>query len=83
MLTWHRQHHDGAYDGEDGDTCHGEAFALESCGAPAGSEDDSDLDGAEGYVEENGLEIRVPEVFDDEVAESADAAACDATSKLC
>jgi hypothetical protein len=78
LSTGHSEHDYCADDGEDGDEGYGEAFAGEFRGEPGAAEDGDDLDDAEGDVEENGLEVCVAEIADDEVAEGGDAAACDA-----
>ena len=76
MFSGDGEHHYCADCGEDGDEGDGEAFALEARGAVGGAENCEDLDCAEGDVEEDGLEVCVAEVFDYQIAEGGDAAAC-------
>lgn len=82
VLSRHSEHHDGANGGQDCNKGDGEALALEFRSAVARAEDGDDLDDAERDVKEDGLEVSVAEVADDEVAEGGDAAACDAGEKL-
>jgi hypothetical protein len=79
VFAGHGQHHYCADDGKDGDEGDGEAFATPACSRPRRAEDANDLDDAEGDVKEDGFEVRIAKVFDDEVAEGGDTATCDTT----
>jgi hypothetical protein len=77
LRARHGQHHDSADCREHSNARNGGALAFEARGAPTRADDADDLDGAEGYVEENGLEIGVAKVSDDEVAEGGYATTSD------
>ena len=77
-----RQHDDRSDGRQNRHQRYRQTFALEPRGAPAGTQDGDDLNGAERDVEEYGFEVGVAKVLDDQVTKRADAAARDPES-LC
>ena len=76
MLARHGQHHDRANYGKNGDEGDGKTFATPTRCTPGRTQDADNLNDTERYVEQDGLEVGVAEVADDEVAKGGDTATC-------
>ena len=77
MLPWNGEHYYCPRRGQQAHAGNCQSFSLKSSGDPSCSDDDDDLDDAKGNIEEDGLEVGVSEVSDDETAKRRDTPACD------